>query len=343
MEKPVSHVVINDDYIFRLTDDTGMLQHGKFGIPDPRHGYTTDDNARALIMALMLYERSGKKKYLDLVYRYASFLLNARNSVGMFKNVMGYDRKWLDEEGSEDCFGRCLLALGYAVSSTAAPQGMKHGFSHLLNGAIPHVSSLKSPRAKAYSLIGLAYLVADEAKDLVKAIARSLCGHYEEYKDNGWNWFENIVTYSNHILPWSLFTAFRVTGEPRFLDVAEESLAFLGKLTLKDGYFKPIGCHGWFRKGENPAAFDEQPIETCGAILTYLEAFEITGNLNYLQNAKICYDWYHGANSKGIMVVDPVSGGCYDGLTEQGINLNMGAESLISYWISTLKINKFMG
>ena len=100
--------ILKDDHIFRLTDDTGMLQHSKYSLPDPKHGYTTDDNARALIMALMLYERYKEKKYLDLVYRYATFLLNAQNEAGKFRNFMRYDRKWLEEEGSEDCFGRCL-------------------------------------------------------------------------------------------------------------------------------------------------------------------------------------------------------------------------------------------
>lgn len=343
MPKPASHEVFTDDYIFRLTDDTGILQHGKFGIPDPRHGYTTDDNARALIMALLLYERSGKKKYLNLVYRYASFILNAQKSNGAFKNVMSYDRKWLDEDGSEDCYGRCLWALGYGVSSVATPQEVKNCFRYLLQKALSRVKSLNSPRAKAYSIIGLTHLEGDETKELVSQIARSLCDQYEEYKDDGWDWFENIVTYSNHILPWSLFTAFRLTKESRFLNVAEESLAFLSKLTLTKRYFKPIGCHGWLIKGASPADFDEQPIEACEATLTYLTAFEITGNKQYLQKAQQCHAWYDGSNSKGIRLVDRASGGCYDGLTEDGVNLNMGAESLISYWISYLTIAKFTG
>ncbi|MGE5581972.1 MAG: glycosyltransferase [Bacillota bacterium] len=338
MGKPASNVVLKDDYIFRLTDDTGMLQHGKFGIPDPRHGYTTDDNARALIMALMLYERYRKKKYLDLVYRYASFILNAQNSKGAFKNVMGYDRKWLDEEGSEDCFGRCLWALGYAVSHAATPQGVKHAFVHLLNEAIPHTTFLSAPRAKAYSTIGLAHLGGEDAKRLVFKIARTLCEQYEKYKDERWKWFEHIVAYSNHVLPWSLLAAYRITGEARFLAVAEESLEFLSKLTFKDGYFKPVGCHGWLVKGGTPAEFDEQPIEACEAVLTYLEAFETTGEKSYLQMAQKCHAWYNGDNSKGINLVDRKSGGCFDGLTERGPNLNMGAESLISYVMSFLRL-----
>jgi len=117
-------MIIKDDHIFRMTDDTGMLQHSKYSLPDPNHGYTTDDNARALIMALMLYKKYGEKKYLDLVYRYSSFLLNAQNEKGKFKNFMGYDRKWLEDEGSEDCFGRCLWAIGFALSGDFTPRGV---------------------------------------------------------------------------------------------------------------------------------------------------------------------------------------------------------------------------
>jgi len=331
--------VLKDDHIFRLTDDTGMLQHSKYSLPDSNHGYTTDDNARALIMALMLYERHEKKKYLDLVYRYASFILNAQNEKGKFKNFMGYDRKWLEEEGSEDCFGRCLWALGFALSNEHTPQGVKYGLLHILRNAMPHVAALNSPRAKAYSTIGLAHFEGEEARNLIFEISQLLCRQYEKYRDGDWKWFENIVAYCNNVLPWSLIVAYRATGEKKFLEVAEESLGFIDRVTFKDGYFKPVGCNGWLLKGESPAEFDEQTVEACEAVLTYLEAYEATGKKKYLQKAKRCHAWYEGANSKGISLIDKESGGCYDGLTEHGVNLNMGAESLISYVISYLKIS----
>lgn len=327
-----------DDYIFLLTDDTGMLQHSKHSLPDPRHGYTTDDNARALIMALMLYQRYKKKKYRDLVYKYASFLLNSQNDRGKFKNFMGYDRKWLEEEGSEDCFGRCLWALGFTLSSEYTPKGVKYGLSHIYRKAVPNVTSLSSPRAKAYSIIGLSHLEGDDTKKLVFETARSLCRQYEEYSDGEWKWFENIVAYCNNVLPWSLISAYKTTGEKRFLEIAEESLEFLGNITFKDGYFKPVGCNGWLLKGGQRAEFDQQTVEACEGVLTYMEAYELTGEKKYLQKAKKCHSWYEGENSKGISLVDSETGGCYDGLTPKGVNLNMGAESLVSYVISYMKI-----
>jgi len=328
-----------DEYIFRLTDDTGMLQHSKCGIPDPRHGYTTDDNARALIMALMLYERFKKKKYIKLAYRYASFLLNAQNAGGTFKNFMGYNREWLEEEGSEDCFGRCLWALGFSLSSDSCPLDIKQGLRYVLDAALPHAASLRSPRAQAYSLIGLSMMEGRDVENLILELGRSLCLRYEEHRDGEWKWFEDIIAYCNSILPLSLIKAYRVTGEKRFMETAEESLAFLEKATFHNGCFRPVGCKGWYRKGSQPAEYDEQSVEACESVLTYLEAYRTTGNKAYLQKAKLCHSWYLGANSKGISLVDRKTGGCYDGLTEEGVNLNMGAESLVSYVISYLAIS----
>ncbi|HQA57709.1 MAG TPA: glycosyltransferase [Acetivibrio sp.] len=339
-EKLYFSKALKDDHIFRLTDDTGMLQHSKYALPDPNHGYTTDDNARALIMALMLYGRFKKKEYLDLVYRYASFLLNAQNDSGKFKNFMGYDRKWLEEEESEDCFGRCLWALGYALSNDNTPTGVKQGLSSILKNAMPHVTGLNWLRAKAYSIIGLSCLENKDTTRLVFQIAQSLCSQYDEHRDGEWKWFEENVTYCNNVLPWSLLAAYRVTGEKRFWEVAGESLQFLESITFKDGYFKPVGCDGWLPKGGKIAEFDEQTVEACEAVLTYMEAYEITKDKRFLKKAKKCHAWYEGANSKGISLIDSETGGCYDGLTPQGLNLNMGAESLVSYIISYLKISE---
>ncbi|WP_058486258.1 glycoside hydrolase family protein [Defluviitalea phaphyphila] len=331
---------MKDDYIFILTDDTGMLQHSKCGIPDPTYGYTTDDNARALIMAVMLYERFKEKKYLDLIYRYSSFILNAQTNSGKFRNFMSYSRKWLEEEGSEDCFGRCLWALGFSYSNKSTPKGIKLSLSYILKKAFPNVTSLCYSRGKAYSILGLSYINSQEAKNIIFKLATDICNQYDKYKDNKWKWFENDITYSNSVLPWALFVAYRILEENRFLHVAEESLKFLETIIFRYGFFKPIGCKGWLKKGGEPAEFDEQPVEACEMTLTYLEAYSITGNKRYKDMAQKCYDWYEGMNSKGIRLVDSFTGGCFDGLTEEGVNLNIGAESVISYYISYLSMLK---
>ncbi|MDN5277225.1 MAG: hypothetical protein PWR01_1190 [Clostridiales bacterium] len=331
----------NEQHIFRMTDDTGMLQHAKYGVPDPTKGYTTDDNARALIMAVLLYEQRPVKRYETLLYRYTSFLLNAQNEDGWFRNFMGYDRRFIEERGSEDCFGRCLWALGFTISNEHVPVNIRRVAKYILDRALPNCSKLLSLRGKAYSIIGLGFLDSDQSKVIIRSLATSLAEEYYNHCREDWKWFEDVLTYSNAVLPWAMLVAFQATGEQRFKGIGLESLSFLEKHTFNKGYFKPIGCHGWFEKGGKPAEFDEQPIEACEMLLAYLKAYEITEEDGYLEKAKKCYRWYTGYNSKGVSLIDPETGGCYDGITKDGVNLNQGAESLISYYISILSMERF--
>ncbi|MDK2799810.1 MAG: hypothetical protein PWP27_1106 [Clostridiales bacterium] len=359
----------NVEHIFRLTDDTGMFQHCKYGVPDPKKGYTTDDNARALIAAVMLYDQFKEKKYLDLVYRYLSFLLNAQNSKGRFKNFMNYHREFIEEEGSEDCFGRCIWALGYTLATASIPENIKHTCRYILSQALPNTKSLKWLRGKAYTAIGLGYLISGQEHkhfqlgsigksenntyvdeyckanitvDHIEQLVQPLIQQYQQHSSPDWNWFEDHLTYSNAVLPWSLLTAYQVLNKQDYLDFALESLNFLEKITLKNRYFKPIGCHGWMAKGKEPASFDEQPIEACEMMLTYLKAYEILKDQKYFDKAKICFEWYRGYNSKKICLIDSDTGGCYDGITLNGPNLNQGAESILSYCIAYLTLSKYV-
>lgn len=333
--------VLRDCHIFRLTDDTGMLQHSKYSVPDPRYGYTTDDNARALIMALMLYERYGEMKYLDLVYRYTAFLLNARTDSGRFRNFMGYDRKWLEDEGSEDCFGRCLWAIGFALSGKHTPEGVKNCLSYLLRGAKPSIEAIESARGKAYSILGLTLSGGEDERRLAVHMAESLCDQYDACSRGDWKWFEDKLTYSNYVLPWSLLAAYRVSGLQKFRRVGLESMEFLESVMFRNGYFKPVGCKGWFPRDGKPAEFDEQPVEACEAVLAYADLYEITGDKKYLEKARTCHEWYLGKNSMGVSLVDGETGGCFDGITPDGPNLNMGAESLVAYVISSMRISDY--
>jgi hypothetical protein len=324
-----------------MTDDTGIFQHSKYGVPDPSMGYTTDDNARALIMAVMLYERYRKKRYEKLIYRYMAFLMNAQDQDGWFKNFMGYDRRFLEERGSEDCFGRCLWALGFTASSECVPANVRRAARHLLKKAAGNCENLEFPRAKAYSVIGLRYVDTEGAYSQIQTLAKSLADQYDRCKDTGWSWFEDTITYSNAVLPWAMLVGYKITREERFRDIGLESLKFLEDKTFKDGYFKPVGCKGWLVKGKEAAEFDEQPVEACEALLCYLEAYSITKEEKYLNKARQCYKWYRGYNSKGICLIDSETGGCYDGITQTGVNLNQGAESIISYSIAGLSLQKY--
>lgn len=327
------------DYIFSLTDDVGIFQHSVYGIPDPRKGYTTDDNSRALILAVMLFEDFKKKKYLKLIYKYLAFLLNAQNENGMFKNFMNYNREFLEEEGSEDCFGRCLWALGRTISSPIVPANIKRTCQYLINKSLDHLTELGSPRAKAYSIVGLSYLkITEEIKNNIDTLAMDLTHQYTQYKDGTWHWFEDSMTYGNAFFPWSLFKAYRILEKEIFLETARESMDFLGEITLKNAYFKPIGCNGWLEKGEKTAEYDEQPIEACETLLSYIEYYEITKEERYLDNAVKCFCWYKGKNSKKLSLINEESGACYDGLNENGLNYNQGSESTISYGMAFMQL-----
>lgn len=356
---------LNTDLLRRMTDDTGILQHSKFGIPDRGKGYTSDDNARALIAAVMLYGAARHPGSLDLMYTYIAFLHHAQNDGGTFRNLMDYDRRFTDDQGSEDCFGRSLWALGFALSASSVPDNLKNSCRHMVNAALRHVGVLRSPRAKAYAIIGLSYLLEapgalrytsshphPERKDvtasilpretiqsLVTDLGLQLHLQYQQNKGRGWHWFEDSMTYSNAVLPWSLLRASHLIGMADMKETARESLDFLASVTFSsDGYFKPIGCHGWLPRNGEAALFDEQPIEACEMLLACQEAFKVLGDQTYLNQATLCYEWFLGRNSQHVSLLDPQTGGCHDGLHAGGLNLNHGAESIISFAIAHLAI-----
>ncbi|MGQ9558188.1 MAG: glycosyltransferase [Desulfurispora sp.] len=327
-----------DAHIWRLTDDTGMFQHAKYGVPDPSSGYTTDDNARALILAVLLYEHTGRRRYLNLAWRYLSFVLYAQKDRGKFRNFMAYNREFLEQEGSEDCFGRCLWALGYTLASSRTPVSMKHACREMIKKALPAVQELQFARGWAYSLIGLGYLESAGTRELINILAGSLLSQYRKQRSPDWQWFEDTLTYSNAVLPRALFSAYQILPEPEILATALESLSFLEKICFEPGFFKPVGCQGWYTRGGRPAPYDEQPLEAGEMILAYLAAYRVSGRKEFLVKASRCLEWYHGNNSCGLSLIDPETCGCYDGITGSGLNLNQGAESIVSYGIARLAL-----
>jgi hypothetical protein len=269
-------------------------------------------------------------------------MIYAQNDNGKFKNFMNFQREFLEEEGSEDCFGRCLWALGRTISSPSIPTNIKRSCWHMVNKAIEHWPNLSSPRAKAYSIVGLSYIAEKpEVFPYIEQLAMSLVDQYKEHKSEDWHWFEDYITYGNSFFPWSLMKAFDILGTIIFLETAKESMEFLESITLKEDYFKPIGCNGWLMKGKEPAEYDEQPIEACETLLAYLEFYDITKEKKYLENAEKCFHWYKGHNSKGVSLIDTVTGAIYDGLNENGLNLNQGSESLVSYGIAFMELSNY--
>ena len=333
---------LDKTHIFRMTDDTGMFQHAKFGVPDLSKGYTTDDNARALIMAVMLYEKEQKKSYLALIYRYLAFVLYSQNETGRFRNFMTYDRKFIEAEGSEDCFGRCLWALGYTMESSVIPKGIQDVCARAVATALDtKLFAIKSIRSQAYVLIGLGFLKTEAAHLRICEMATQLADSFDKCTTNiDWQWFEDELTYDNTVLPWAMFIAYRATKEERFLGIARKSLAFVDTVTFRDGFFRPVGCDGWYKKDKEPALYDQQPVEASMSTLAHLVAFEITAQPEMLEFAQKSFAWYLGENSLGQSLIDPDTGGCFDGITPTGVNRNQGADSIVGYTMAKLALSK---
>ncbi len=335
---------LNLNHISLLTDDTGIIQHARFGIPNLKEGYCIDDNARALIMALMATEQGENPKALKFMPVYLSFIQYMQTDNGNFRNFLSFNRNYLDEVGSEDSFGRTIWSLGYLISS--APNNSYREFGReLFSHSIPHFVDLKYIRGKANTIIGLAYYLCAHPGDemIVKEInllASSLIASYQEHKDGDWHWFEDILTYDNAILPLALLHHFEATGNTTSYKIAMESIAFLNSFSFENGYLNPVGNAGWMKKhGKNPI-YDQQALETMAMVLLYAKAFEITKDDQYLNLMHISYQWFLGKNSLHIPLYDFETHGCADGLQFNSVNRNQGAESTLAYFISHLAILK---
>ncbi|WP_172194981.1 glycosyltransferase [Saccharibacillus qingshengii] len=349
-------IALSFSYLRRLTDDTGIFQHTKFGVPDRSKGYTSDDNARALIAAALAYTQRKDEESLTLSHTYLSFLYDAQNPDGSFRNFMNYDRAFAEKIGSDDCQGRCIWALGCAIAESTLPDNLRNTCKYMVNQALPVLERLRSPRAMAYALIGLTsileapdclvyafpypdaepsdpdFLPRERIEALTNAMAERLRENYRIYRTDDWHWYENSLTYGNAMIPWAMLKASRLPGRGEDAVIAKESLDFLIDSTFaSEGYFKPIGSGGWYTKGGSPALYDEQPIEACETMLACLEAHVLFEEPAYYERALRCCEWFHGGNSLREPLIDAQTGACYDGIHAQGLNLNQGSENIISY------------
>ncbi|MCE5199183.1 glycosyltransferase [bacterium] len=329
-----------------LTDSTGVIQHAIFSIPNRRTGYTTDDNARALIAAVMEFERTGSRQVLQLVSKYLSFLHYAQTPSGHFHNFMSYDQVWLDDQGSEDCFGRTLWGCGYALSAELHPN-VKKVAKQMFDGAMRWVPLTHSLRARAYMSMGLYYYLkfdpdSTSVRSALEKAADSICKEYHTNAEPEWTWFEDVMTYSNGMIPRALFMAYQIFGKQEYLDVAVKSLDFLTSVCILDGMLYPIGCNGWYMRDYERAWYDQQPVDPMGHTLSYLSAYDATQDEKYLALAKVCFVWFFGHNSVGEALYDPVTGGCFDALAPDGANLNQGSESTVCCLLTQLAMQPYL-
>ncbi len=335
---------INLDHLRALTDDCGIIQHARGTLPDRDHGYCVDDNARALIVALIAADYAKEQSTLTwLTNRYLAFLVHAFNEdTGRFRNFMSYDRGWLEEVGSEDSHGRSLWAVAEAVARCQT-RGQLTPAINLIHRAMPVVEKFTSPRSWAYSIIGIhAYLRRfggdNDARRIREKLALQLFDRFEQSATHDWPWFEDIVTYANARVPHALLLSGKWLFHDRMIERALESLDWLWKVQSRDGHFAPVGCHGWYPRGGEKAHFDQQPIEATCMIDALVEAYHVTQDRMWIRRAYRTLNWFLGANDLSIPIYDYKTGGCFDGLHSQGVNENQGAESTLAWLLSLLSL-----
>lgn len=335
------------DHLKTLTDDTGILQHATHTIPDRVHGYCTDDNARALMVAAMgqKYLLTDQKCFDSLSNQYLSFLLYAFNDeTGRFRNFMSYSRQWMEKVGSEDAHGRAIWALGKAVAFLDNP-GQLAMTTTLFNRALKAVEHFSSPRAVAFAVVGIhAYLSKFSGDSEVRRVRQVLSNRlFDQFNDNAqkdWPWVENALNYANGKLPHALLLSGQWMQRSDMLDMGIRSLKWLLTIQTEEGHFVPIGNNGWYKKGGSRARFDQQPIESNAMIEACVEAFNITRDKTWFDSAVMCFNWFLGHNDLNMLLYDAKTGGCRDGLMADGINQNEGAESTLAWLLSLMTLQK---
>jgi uncharacterized protein YyaL (SSP411 family) len=333
----------NFKHFQRLTTKFGIMQHATKNIPNKKFGYCIDDNARALIVSILAYQKYQKKKFFDLENRYLNFIKFMQKPDGNFHNFLSYNLRFQDDNGSEDSFGRTVWALGFAIKNSNDQKIIKDAIKIFLS-AKNHVKNLNSIRAKSFALLGLVYFYMS-LKDIktlneIKKIADEISIIYQKNKSKNWKWFENFLTYANALIPYSLLMTFQVTKNKKYLKIGNESFDFLLDVCQENGIPTPIGYKGWYFKGKKKSIYGQQPIDPAWMVITTCKALEITKNKKYATSAMFWFSWFWGNNIIKKVMVNNKTGGIFDGIEITKVNPNQGAESTIIYLIATLILQK---
>jgi len=334
-------------HLERMTDCTGMIQHAKYNVPNYREGYATDDNARALVLAVLLEESTecSTETVRSLAARYLSFVHHAFNTkTGRFHTFLSYDRKWLDDVGSEDAHGRALWGLG-TVAGRSRDRQFRNLAGSLFDAALPATTRFTSPRALAYTLMGVQEYLRRfyghrGAQETRRKLAAKLLDMYRNCSSTEWPWFEDILSYDNAKLPHALMACGQWMGNDEMVEASLAALRWLCEIQRMDAeHLVPVGNSGFYRRGGERARFDQQPLEAHAAVSAFLHAYRMTGDEFWRREAHRAFEWFMGGNDLGVPMFDPATGGCYDGLEPDGINQNQGAESTIAYMLALVEMS----
>jgi glycosyltransferase involved in cell wall biosynthesis len=331
------------DHLHHMTDETGIMQHAIFTVPNYREGYTTDDNARALMVSALL-QALGNEAALELGTRYLAFIWYAFNTeTGRFRNFMDYQRHWLEEGGSDDSHGRTLWALGTVLGRSNTP-ALHSMAGWVFEQALPAVLNTTSPRAWAFAIIGIQEYLQRFAGDrrasqVREELSMRLLTLYQSHHSDEWRWYEDRLTYCNAALPHALLLCGQAMPNAAMTEAGLESLSWLADLQRADaGYFVPIGSNGFYPQGGERARFDQQPVEAQAMVSACLEAYRITVDKRWRKEARRAFEWFLGRNDLNLPIYDPTTGGCRDGLHPDRANENQGAESTLAFLQALLEL-----
>jgi glycosyltransferase involved in cell wall biosynthesis len=337
---------IRIEHFLSLCDSTGMLQHAVHSVPDRSHGYCADDNARALLFSSLLTNFGEAQLSSSVTARFAAFIQHAWNpATRRFRNFMSFDRRWLEEQGSEDSHGRTLWALAECAGKDIDPSRRKWAGA-LFKTALPVIEEFSSPRAWAFSLLGLDAYCRQIAGDVLanrlrRLLADRLMSLFSTTATEDWVWFEDLLAYDNARLSQALIQTGLTTRTSTYVEVGLRSLRWLNALqTASSGYFRPVGTNSFGKRRQQPEAFDQQPVEACATISACLAAGRADDGAEWPIEALRAFEWFLGENDLQAALTDPETGSCSDGLHPDRTNENKGAESVLSYLLGLVEIRQ---
>lgn len=335
------------DHVARMTAGAGIFQHAVYNVPNYHEGYCTDDNARAFILCCLLEDSAIPMAKADpdlLASRYLAFLAAAfHESNGRFRNFMSHDHRWLEDVGSEDSHGRAIWAAGCGASRSNN-EGQRRLAAHLFERGLPVTAHFTSPRAWAFTLIGIheyerGHPALPETHRIRDLLVKKLLACWRECADSEWCWFETSATYENARLSQALILSGHSAPHAEALEIGLESLRWLAlQQKAPAGHFRPIGSNGFHEQNGERADFDQQPVEAQAMVSACLEAFRATRDPLWWREARRAFEWFLGRNDLGLPLHDPASGGCRDGLHHNRVNENQGAESTLAFQIALVEM-----
>jgi hypothetical protein len=339
---------VNLSHFSKLTNRFGIVQFSKINQPDLDSGYTLDDNSRAMIARCMYYEATLDGASLVAIQTYLKFIAFCQQPGGDFLNYVDRHEQFTDQNNEtnlSDSNGRAIWALGFIISKEhILPESIGLRARSILEKALKNVKHMHSPRSIAFTIKGLYFSNLKDQSSVVtsyiKLLADRLIDIYRHESEENWPWFESYLTYANSILPEALLCAWKETGDKFYKMVAKKSFDFLLSLTFTKTGIKLISNKSWLHKGQKPEEFGEQPIDVAYTILALDHFYEVFGISSYLEKSQLAFSWFLGNNHLSRIIYNPCTGGCYDGLEREHINLNQGAESTISYLIARMTVEK---